>query len=174
MDERSDKKLVEAARAGDKEAYAALVRKYYRHVFLVCMGMLGNIADAEDVAQDTLIQGFVKIAKLRDGSKFGPWITQIAKNLCVNLGRKAKRSRKALQEKAELPQEASRQNDHLHLAIEKLPQEVRLPLVMYYFNGRSVKAVAEKLQISPAGVYVRLRTATQQLHEMLVKQGDKS
>jgi RNA polymerase sigma factor (sigma-70 family) len=60
----------------------------------------------------------------------------------------------------------------LQQAIEKLPQESRLPLVMYYFGNESVKEVAEKLNLSSSGVYQRLKTATKELHKLLTKQGD--
>ncbi len=172
MDERPDKNLVDASCAGDRKAYATLVKKYYRHVFLVCMGMLGNIADAEDIAQDTMLKGFVDISKLRDGSQFSPWITRIAKNMCINLVRREKHSKKAFEEKAKQSNESKEENDKLQQAIEKLPQETRLPLLMYYFDGRRVKTVAESLNISVPGVYLKLRAATEQLHELLVRQGN--
>ncbi len=172
MDERPDKNLVDASCAGDRKAYAALVKKYYRHIFLVCMGMLGNVADAEDIAQDTMLKGFVDISKLRDGSQFSPWITRIAKNMCINLVRREKHSKKVFEEKAKQSNESKPENDKLQQAIEKLPQETRLPLLMYYFDGRSVKTVAETLNISVPGVYLKLRAATEQLHELLVRQGN--
>lgn len=172
MDERSDKNLVRACCAGDKKAYAALVKKYYRHVFLVCMGILGNVADAEDIAQDVMLKGFVDISKLRDGSQFSPWITKIAKNMCINLARRNKHSRKALKEKAKQTNESTAENDKLQQAIEKLPQETRLPLLMYYFDGQSVKTVAEKLNVSTSGIYLKLRAATEQLHKLLIRQED--
>lgn len=172
MDERSDKNLVVACRTGDKKAYAVLVKKYYRQVFLVCMGILGNVHDTEDIAQDAMLKGFVEINKLRDGSQFYPWIMRIAKNMCINTVRRRIHLRKALEEKAMQPNQIVMQNDNLEQAMENLPKEFRLPLVMYYFDGQSVKTVAERLNMSTSGVYLKLRTATQQLHELLVKQGD--
>ena len=172
MDGRSDKNLVVASRAGDREAYAALVKKYYRQVFLVCIGILGNVHDAEDIAQDAMLKGFVEIKKLRDGSQFCSWIVKIAKNMCINMAQRKKYIRKVLEEKAVPPNRPETRSDNLERAMEKLPEDVRLPLVMYYFDGQSVKTVAERLNISTPGVYLKLRTATKQLHELLVKQGD--
>ena len=45
-------------------------------------------------------------------------------------------------------------------------------MVMYYFDGRDVKAVADKLGLSASGVYLRLRTAIKQLHLLMSEQGD--
>lgn len=172
MDERSDKNLVNACCAGDRKAYAALVEKYYRHVFLTCMGVLGNVADAEDIAQDAMLKGFVDISKLRDGTRFGPWVTRIAKNMCINLIRRKQSSKKAFEKKAKELNETTTENDGLQQAIEKLPQEIRLPLLLFYFDGYSAKTVAERMNISVPGVYLKLRTATKQLHELLIRQGD--
>ena len=171
MNDRSDENLVIAARAGDRKAYAALVKKYYRYVFLVCMGMLANTDDAEDIAQDAMLKGFVKINKLRHGSQFRPWITKIAKNMCINLINKKRQHRKAIEQKTAQPDKTTTQDEKLQLAIEKLPQEIRLPLLLYYFDEQNVKNIAEKLNISTAGVYAKLRTATKKLHEILIKQG---
>jgi RNA polymerase sigma factor (sigma-70 family) len=76
-----------------------------------------------------------------------------------------------MQGKAMQPNQTIMRNDYLELAIEKLPEESRLPLVMYYFDGQSIKTVAETMNISNASVYSKLRAATKQLHKLLAKQG---
>jgi len=58
------------------------------------------------------------------------------------------------------------------LAIEKLTEELRIPLLMYYFDGQNGKAVAEKLNLPAARVYSMLRAATKQLQILLIKQGN--
>jgi RNA polymerase sigma-70 factor (ECF subfamily) len=172
LNDRRDENLVVASRAGDKSAYALLVKRHYKHVFLVCLGMLGTVHDAEDIAQDVMLKGYVEIGKLRDSKQFGSWIMRIAKNLCINFIHRKNRARKVLAEKATRPNQTTTQNDNLQLAIERLSPETRLPLVMYYFDGESVKTVAEKLNISASGVYQKLQTAIRELHNLLVEQGD--
>ena len=63
--------------------------------------------------------------------------------------------------------------DDLQDAVARLPWDLRLVLVMYYYDGRSVKSVAETLDISTSGVYVKLRTALRELHETLTAEGEK-
>jgi RNA polymerase sigma-70 factor (ECF subfamily) len=136
------------------------------------LGILGNAHDAEDMAQDAMIKAFEQIRRLRNGAQFGRWVAKIAKNLCLNLVRRRRYAKKAVEQKnAQLTQNAT-ENDNLQQAIEKLPIEFRLPLVMYYFDGQSVNTVAERLNMSTSGVYLKLRTAKKQLHEILVKQGE--
>lgn len=173
MDQRSDTDLVVAACQGERSAYAALVRRHYNQVFLVCLGVIGNVHDAEDVAQDAMIKGFEKIRQLRDADQFGHWIVKIARNLGINhLRRRAAAERQAGQRRDEPDGGRQTLADDLHQAVARLPWDLRLPLVMYYFDGRSVKNVAETLNVSPSGVYLKLRMALRELHEILTAQGE--
>jgi len=73
LNERCDENLVAAAAAGDRDARAVLVRRHYERVFIVCLGMLGSVHDAEDIAQEAMLKGFTDIRKLRDPGRSG-WI----------------------------------------------------------------------------------------------------
>jgi RNA polymerase sigma factor (sigma-70 family) len=172
LNNRLDKDLVTACLAGDKNAYGLLVKRHYKLVFLTCLGILGNVYDAEDIAQDAMLKGYVKIGMLRDSSKFGLWISRIAKSLCINFIRRKKYANKVAAERAMPANQSITDNDKLRQAIEKLPREIRAPLVMYYFDGKNVKKVAERLQISTSSVYLKLRNAITELHYLLDKQGD--
>jgi RNA polymerase sigma-70 factor (ECF subfamily) len=138
------------------------------------MGILGNVHDAEDIAQDAMLKSYVRIQTLRDSSQFGPWIARIAKNLCLNFIRRKKYARKTAAEKMIRADQRTTDYNNLQQAIEQLPQEIRIPLVMYYFDGQSIKKVAKTLDMSSSGVYLKLRTAIRQLHDLLAKQGDET
>jgi RNA polymerase sigma-70 factor (ECF subfamily) len=172
LSNHSDENLVVASRAGDNGAYAVLAKRYYKCVFVVCLGMLGSVQDAEDTAQETMLKGLLNIRDLRDSSQFGSWIIRIAKNHCINFVRRRKRANELITQKLAPPGQTPIPYQRLQQAIEKLPQETRLPLVMYYFGSESVKEVAEKLNLSRSAVYQRLKTATKELHKLLIKQGD--
>jgi RNA polymerase sigma-70 factor (ECF subfamily) len=172
LNDRSDENLVVACRAGDRNAYELLIRRHYKRAFLICLGILGNVHDAEDIAQDAMLKGYEQIRTLRDGSKFGLWIARIAKSLCINLIRRKKYAKKVVAERMIPVNQSINEYDNLQLAIEQLPQETRAPLVMYYFDGQSVKTVAKRLDMSTSGVYLKLRTAITELHNLLAKQGD--
>lgn len=174
MDDRSDNDLVKACSAGERTAYALLARRHYKKVFLVCLGVLGNVDDAEDVAQDAMIKGFEKIRQLRQADQFGPWIAAIARNLSINALRRKGACDRAAARQCPEPARQERPNDDLEQAVAQLPWDLRLPLVMYYFDGRSVKAVAEALEISTSGVYLKLRTAIRELQVVLCRRGDGS
>ena len=176
MDDRSDEILVIASRQGDKSAYAILVERHYRYVFAICLGILASIHDAEDIAQDAMLKGLLKITDLRETEQFKCWILQIAKNLCIDFLRRRKRVKDVRLSSVEAlvadeyptqTKKTTNDNHDLHRAIKRLPKELRIPLVMYYFDNKNAKAIAERLNISHSGACQRIRTARQQLHELL-------
>ena len=172
MDGLSDEKLVADSRAGNKGAYAVLIKRHYRQVLLVCLGMLGNIHDAEDIAQDALLKGFIDIRKLRRSSKFGPWLTKIARNLCINHLRRKKRATEIYAQTQPAPENEIADTVPLQRAIARLPQDIRMPVVMHFLGKKPVKGIAEEMSISPSGVYAKLRKGLRLLHDMLSEHGD--
>ena len=165
--------LFRDCRQGDKTAYAVLVKRHYRSVFAVCLGLLGNIHDAEDMAQETMLKGFRKIKKLSSGKKFEAWILRIAKNLCIDFLRRRKRTKEIITEQMAVTTAAANENHVLHQAVRRLPRELRLPLTMYYFEQKNAKFIAEKLNISHSGACQRIRDARKMLHEILTERLEK-
>ncbi|MBP8305295.1 MAG: sigma-70 family RNA polymerase sigma factor [Phycisphaerae bacterium] len=173
MEGSTDKTLVAAACGGDRQAYAELIRLYYKPVFLACLGILGKPCDAEDTAQSTFLKGFTQVRRLRDGAQFRAWIMRIARNESINLLRRRQHMERSADNLVSpcAGQEATHSID-LDRALARLPEPLRSPLVMYYLDGRSVPKVAEHLSMSASNVYQRLRTGLRQLHQLLVEQGD--
>lgn len=167
----SDDKLVFHACRADAGARAELVKRHYKGVFMKCFGILGNVHDAEDAAQEVMLTAFSKLHKLRERDKFAAWVITIARNTCINYFQKKVYLKKILEENAGKSESSTNEFVELHLAIGKLPSEVREPLVMYYLQAKGVKVIAEELAMSASSVYQKLKTATVQLHELLVEQG---
>ena len=122
MSGHPDAVLVERSCRGDRKAYGELVRRHSRRVFAVCLGMLRNTHDAEDVAQQALVRGFEKLGELKGRAQFGAWIGRIARNLCVDFQR---RKRPVKQIEAAGPRKSAHENESsdLHEALKKLPEE---------------------------------------------------
>lgn len=171
MNTCSDESLVRACQKDDKAAYTVLVKRHYRDVFALSLGMLGNLHDAEDVAQEAVLKGLLNMKKLDNGEQFEAWILQIARNLCIDLLRKKKRARTLAIEQVTGPQRRQNENHDLQQAIRRLPQELRVPLTMYYFDEKNAKTIARKLNISHSGACHRVRAARKRLHELLRERG---
>jgi len=167
LNESLDESVVRACQQDDKSAYAVLVKRHYRDVFALCLGILGNLHDAEDVAQEAMLKGFLNIKKLDKCEQFEVWILRIARNLCFDFLRRKKRIKSHNVKKSMQPHQNTSENHDLQQAISRMPRELRLPLTMYYFDGKNAKTIAEKLKISHSGACQRIRAARKQLHELL-------
>jgi len=164
-----DESLVRACQRDDKTAYAVLVKRHYRHVFAMCLGMLANVDDAEDIAQEAMLRGLLKIKKLDKAEQFESWILQIARNISIDFLRKRKRTKAIGIKQPKQPAREIGRNHDLQQAIRRLPQELRVPLTMFYFDEKNAKTIARKLNLSHSGACQRIRTARKQLHEMLTE-----
>jgi RNA polymerase sigma-70 factor (ECF subfamily) len=167
-----EKTVVASCKNGDKAAYAGLVEAYAGRVFAICFGMLGSRHDAEDVAQQALLKGLMKIQNLRESDRFGPWLARITRNLCVDAIRR--RKHQSILRPVVQSDEPADRDDHrrLEAALATLGSDYRVPLLLFYFDGRSAESIAETLGITPAAVQTRLSRARKQLRALLEAQGD--
>lgn len=165
-----ERDLVARCRVGDRSAYTDLVRSCSARVFAICLAMLGNRHDAEDVAQQTLLKGLTAISGLRRDDQFGAWISRIARNLCIDLIRKCRHKPNILARQADPSRAEPRDYGELQVALAKLPEDLRLTLMLYYFDGRSTQNIAESLDISQGAVQTRLCRARRRLRTLLEAQ----
>lgn len=173
VNDRSVQNNVVRVGGKDRAVYDALIKEHYRHVFGVCFAMLANVHDAEDAAQETMLKGFLKMKTLDDKERFGPWIVRVAKNLCIDRLRSHSRRRLPFEESPSRSRQDLYAEYDLEQAIKRLPQELRLPLLMFYFDGRNAKSIAAIMNISHSGACQRLRMARQQLHQLLSERFEK-
>jgi len=171
LDARSEGELLAACRAGDQTACAALIKRHAQQVLAICVGMVTNAHDAEDVAQEALAQAFTRIPALRDPEQFGPWLARIARNACIDLLRRRTRERRVLAEQVRPDRSGLADTTGLERAIAQLPEKYRLALLLYYFDGQSTENVAKMLNLSPAGVSTRLSRARRELRKLLTEHG---
>jgi len=169
LNARLDNSVIRACQKGDKAALAVLVKGYYQGVFALCLGMLGNVHDAEDATQEAMLKGLLRIKKLKRCDHFEWWILQIARHHCIDFLRRQKRIRASGAKESRQSGSQTSDHDDLQQAIRRLPQELRVPLTMFYFDGKNAKTIADKLNISHSGACQKIREARRQLHELLTE-----
>ena len=92
IDDR-DEELVRRTLAGDATAYASLVRRHRRAALARALAIVGDTFEAEDVAQDSFVQGYEQLATLRDHARFATWLLTIVHRRSLNALRSASRRR---------------------------------------------------------------------------------
>src|SRR5215212_7673793 len=92
----SDTDVIGRIRGGDVQAYGVLVRRYERGALAAVWPILRDLHAAQDVVQDVFVQCYLKLPKLRDGSRFAFWLMKVARREAVRAARRRKRMAAAL------------------------------------------------------------------------------
>lgn len=151
----------------DADGFEAFVRRYEDMVFATAVRLLGNPAEAEDVAQTVFLKAFERFGQLAESPTSGGWLKTVATNLCLNhLSRY--RSRWRLFSELSRDEDPSSDTDpveqlgatpafdferaddaaRLERALADLPDHQRVPLVLFHFDGQSYQQIAAVLRVS--------------------------
>ena len=152
-----------------------LVRENQRVVYQIALSVVGNPADAQDVAQDAFVRAYAKRDSLSDPEQFRAWVCRIARRVALNHVRSGARSRKreALTrgEDAIVDVEAVAADraftGHVRAAIDGLPETFRDVLLMCAIEGLEPQEIAHVLGIPAGTVRSRLHSARKKLLEVL-------
>ena len=169
----SDKALIRVVLAGDKAAYEKLYDRYAPLVRAVCYDTTGNIADAQDLAQDVFMRAYEKLEHLRNLESFGKWIIGIARLRCKEWRRQRLRSQNknvGLNDaKAVVPNPPENSRiEQLREMITTLPEKERLALHTFYLQGSSAEAARRTMGLSRSGFYRVLERARKRLERLLI------
>lgn len=175
-DENADKTVVMLVLSGNSEMYGDIVHRYKNIVFNAVYSMIKNHHTAEDLTQETFIDGYIKLKSLQDPCKIGTWLVKMAKNKARNhITRSSARFESELQDY--LPDSISstpenflieqQERQALRNAIQQLPELNKTVTELYYFANFSQKEIAEKLNIPVGTVSRRLYDARLKLKKEL-------
>src|SRR5262245_38800155 len=81
MSNRIDAELVDAARAGDRQAFAELVGRYQNVVSALAYALTGDLSRSEELAQDVFLAAWQHLGQLREPDRFRSWLYGITRNL---------------------------------------------------------------------------------------------
>ena len=149
-----------------------LLRENAPLVFRVARGVLRNDADAEDVAQETLLRAYQRFERLRDRTRFRSWLVRISFRLALDRLRSTKRRQ---QREAQWVFENARSDarpgsdfqHHLEVALEELPEKQRLVVLLAAMEGHALEEVSLLLGVPLGTVKSRLFFAKKTLAEKL-------
>jgi RNA polymerase sigma-70 factor (ECF subfamily) len=178
----SDAELVRQTRAGRTDAYEELVRRWAGRIVAVCHARVRHAQVAEDLAQETLLRGFRALHTLKDPERVGAWLCGIALRACLDWQKSPQnqlvrfsdldtdqdpdRYLPASREEAD-PIEREDERRVLMAEVERLPEECRQVLLLYYYQDHTYRDLAQMLGVSTATVNARLTRARKLLRARL-------
>jgi RNA polymerase sigma factor (sigma-70 family) len=172
---KPDGELAKAAQRGEKRAFVEIVARHQAMVCGIAFGILGDFAASEDAAQEAFLTAWRKIHDLREPERLKAWLSQITRNAALGHLRR-RHPERSLDEALEAadpalhPDEATASDEEAALvreALTKLPETFRMPLILFYRDGQSVKSVAEALELSEDAVKQRLARGREMLRERM-------
>ncbi len=172
------------------DAFAAFVREYQHMVYATAVRLLGNDAEAEDVAQTVFLRAFERFAVIGNSAAAAGWLKTVATRLCLNhLSRYRARwqffdaagggpdpfppGASRLQPEfatAETPLtvlERADRTERLERALRDLPDHQRVPLVLFHFEEMSYEAIASMLGVSVGKVKTDIHRGRERLRKEL-------
>lgn len=184
---RTDQQLIDAARRGDKRAFATLVRRYEELVYKFSYKVCRDRQKAEEALQDTFINMYRNLGSFDGRSKLSTWLYRIVANNCLMKARRRKLET-LLESYDDPPMNAEGRHIHnmprwdetpadvlmqrelrevLDKAITKLPMDYRVVFILRDVEGNSNEETAKILGLSVEATKSRLRRARAFLRDQL-------
>jgi len=155
------------------------IRQYGKRLYGLCLTLCANPFEAEDLYQETWLRVIKRIGQYDPERDFEPWLTKVCVNTYRNALRRIARSpllsfRTNDEKDALLSSIPAPEKDYtaLHEAIRKLPEKLRLTVILFYFYDMDIKAVAGTIGVPEGTVKSRLSKARERLKEVLGDDAD--
>jgi RNA polymerase sigma-70 factor (ECF subfamily) len=173
---------IASAQQGDGASFEILYNMHKRRVYSLCLRMLGNVAEAEDLTQEAFLQLHRKIGTFRGDSAFSTWLHRMAVNVVLMHLRKKGLPLVSLEETLEPSQEDGPRKDFgtrdltlsgsidrvtLERAVEELPPGYRMVFVLHDVEGYEHNEIAGMLQCSIGNSKSQLHKARMRLRNLL-------
>lgn len=175
--------MQEGGRAEAAEALAQLVERYEPKITRYANKFLHTYEDRQDAVQEVFIKVYQNIRSFRTKERFSPWVYRVAHNTFLNFIKKQKRehistidadqffSWSAADEGVHKDHEQKLDRDMLDACLGELDVKYREVLVLYYFEEKNYKEIADIVRIPVATVGVRLKRGRDKMQAILTKHG---
>ncbi len=172
-----DSELLDRLAADDEAAFRMLVERHIDRAYAIALRIVGNAADAEDVVQDTMLKIWSHRGRWQHGrAKFSTWLYRVISNRCIDLRRKPRNENvETVPEVADSQPgaveviERNQLNDMLELAMQRLPEQQRVAVILSYHENMSNGEIAQVMDTTIAAVESLLKRGRQQLRQLLRK-----
>ena len=178
-----EQQWVEAAKRGDQDAFACLVRAYEKRVFALTSRMCKQPEDAAEAAQEAFLAAWQGLPSFRGEASFSTWLYRLASNACMDILRRETLSLDGEEAPADVPdrgptpQEAAEQQElrrEIEAGLAALPPEYRQALILREIHQLSYQEIGETLGLDIGTVKSRISRGRQRLRKILLADGNFS
>lgn len=174
------------AKGGENMTIDEYIQLYGPRLYGLCLTLCRSEPEAEDLYQETWLRVVEQFHRYDPAREFEPWLTRICVNLYRNLLRRLVRSpirqsfssteeKEALLNSAASPPVPAREDyAELHSAIARLPEKLRVAVILFYFRDMDIHSAASILGVAPGTMKSRLNRARARLKEALPNETDLS
>ena len=172
----TDAELVARTRAGDADAFGALVARYYDACWRFAYHMLGERADAEDVVQDSFLRAYLAIRRYDERDQFRGWLFRILTNQCRNfITARGRRTRRFVQDDVAI-QSAATPTIGMQLGVEdailaramaQLDPLQREALLLKYAEGLEYTEMSKMTGVGESALKMRVKRGGERLRAIL-------
>ncbi|MHC4603369.1 MAG: RNA polymerase sigma factor [Planctomycetota bacterium] len=175
--EQKQDSLAARIRAGDRAAAAELVDIYYQRIYLFMRRLGHNGQISEDLTQQSFLQAWQHIGRLRDGKALNAWLYRIAANVSKLYWRRNKADRAVNIEGIDVPQSSEDWSDklgdyeqlgRLESAVVRLPEKLRQAVVLHYVQCLTIAEAAEAAGVRQGTFKSRLNRALEALRKQVI------
>ncbi len=145
----------------DKRSFTAQVMAKEQTLYRIARTLLKSNEDCRDALQEAVLKAWASRHTLRDDRLFATWLTRILINVCKAMRRGQRKYILLPEVKAEAAYDAP--DPCVREALDRLPEKQRLPIVLHYMEGYSLKEVASMLRLPESTLRGRLYQARQAL-----------
>ena len=180
-----DQELLKKLQIGDDSAFRELFELYHAMVFNVCYRMLGSRHEGEDITQDVFVNAYKTLKHFRSESKLSTWLYRIAVNHCLNHQARKKRQRwisldifsdteneqlsgNTTDDRPDIAMERKETEQIIQHAINSLPKQQRIALILHRYEGLSYQEIAKVLECSVSSIESRIFRGKQNLCKKLL------
>jgi RNA polymerase sigma-70 factor (ECF subfamily) len=162
------------ALSGGQRIVQGLVDAHYVSLYRYAHRLTGSAADAEDLTQDTFCKAQLKLEQLRDPERAKAWLFSILRNAYLHRVRAGHHPRfVSLDDLGDVAEPSPEplppvDPDKLQEALNELPEVFRTPVILYYFEEFSYRAIAEQMELPLGTVMSRLARARAHLRARLL------
>jgi RNA polymerase sigma-70 factor (ECF subfamily) len=177
-----DDELVRRTLQGDGDAFSLLFHRYNPFISRILYHIVRNQQDMEDLTISTWTKAWQSLERLKDGSKFKPWLTEIARNEALDYLRRKRRRGDGMSEEDEDPIDPSENiedrvttaivfEDAMEATLARIGREQRKCFI-YHMQGETNKAIVERLDLTEGTVKTYICNAKKILREEFRKRRD--